>query len=268
MIIEAIFKSLSSADRGRCRLVCREWYEACTPYEKKEKLCISNVYNDNLDAVISTLTKSTRSCFNLEFYGINFKRNPRKKFWTTCGPRIVSLKLVNCRISSPPFSSILKYCFNMHTLELYYDDMEFMRYGLSVACPSKDIPTNLRNQSLRTLTIHFHKHRNLLRGTLHWLEKVSLLFYLFPNITNFSFRHHDVYGDTSDEIWLDADRQLEFFDEILPHVDSFKSDCEKYACGRLQNYFLRNQMESIAIYFLYYPWFGWTLLNDLASLSR
>lgn len=240
-------ESLSSTDRKHMRLVCKDWFAACSAFEKKEKLCIGRLYNDQLDDVIATLLKSNRQYFNLEFYGIDFKRKPRVVFWRICGPRISSLKLFDCKISSPPFANILKFCSTIEILEFHFYSLKNMFNGLRVTYPTQIIPNDLQNQSLQTLQIHFTINTKYHRTPFLLL---CHLLHFFPNITKFSFCHHDIF---SSHPFL---RPL--FEKVM--------DPEEIQTT-LINYFSRNQMKNVAVNLPSYALLKWDNLATVSELT-
>lgn len=265
-------KWLSAFERNSSRLVCKEWYHACLTYENEEKLCIGYDYCDyfpHFRSVLNTLVKSQRKCFHFEFYKEQFEENVNlTKFWPTCGPKIRSLKLVNCKISSLDFSHMLKYCSNLETFSLYFNDLNEIKeievpslkyYSDSeylselsrlldpfgIEGPRETIPSNLKNLSLRTLEIHFERvnlHRDfedeVFVNPKFWISPLRFLFDMFPNIVNFSLCHYNLLGDNMNS---GAYQQTQ----------------------KILKYLARDQMESVVLNLLSYSYFRYDSLANL-----
>lgn len=256
-VVTLILKWLSSSERKNPKLVCKEWYDAGSTYEKEEKLSIGSEYSsdDLLNLVFSTLSKSTRQCFHLEFYGLYFGKNPRVDFWRSCGPRILSLKLVECQMLAPPFANILTYCSRLQSLEFYFVDLRNMKEGFGIKVPSKSIPLDLKNLSLRTLKIDFKFHEWYTQTS--WLHVLQTLFQVFPGVSNFSFCQYDLHCGND----IGSRRRPS---QIFHHFSNLRGNTgfnEFQIRKALLGFLARDQMESIAMNFLFYPEFHYDSLG-------
>lgn len=256
---------LSLSERNSCRLVCRDWYDALRVYENKEKFrIVGNDYReDQFEEVLVTLSKSTRRCFHFDFYEVEHSfENSQSNFWITCGPQIRSLKFVDCRMSVNLFVSILKYCSNLETFMLHSSNQYILGSPSTSMDCRKIIHPNLKNISLRTLTIDSEVHEDY--DAIFWAEDLLWLLSAFPNITNFSFHEHSLSGCISHDCRPDR-KKLESY--LKPYPTFREAEVQQ---KKLLGFLTRDQIESVAmdILFLYLPYFNCYIADSNIKLTK
>jgi len=169
------------------------------------------------------------------------------------------LKLFSCKITNRPFANILRYCSNLRTLEFNFEDLEIAGDLFQVTSLNKIIPDNLQNKSLRTLKIQFTTH--IMPYSFEWLRILRQIFHFFPNISEFSFRHLDVYGSECPYRRSTVNERISLrWDESEEHNEFEVS---------LDSFFNRDQLKDIALDFLYYPLLLWdSLATNIEGLTK
>lgn len=246
-----IFKLLCLKDRKNVRLVCRNWYDACNTQtiQSKEKIYIGSLHMDELEPVIRTLFQCRRKCFNFEFCGLDFKRKPRALFWKKCGSRVQTLQLTRCKMSVHAFLCIVKYCSELQTLRLDFNDLNDMQYGVKIDALDSAIASYVTNASLQKLEIRSNSWQSFSHN-FYWLRLISQLFRLFPSLITFSLSNNELCRPSQPP------------NPLLVNV-------ETYAHFQLiYKKFLSTRMENIALNFLCHPNLEWNALASIQGLTK
>lgn len=240
-------------ERRSFRLVCQKWNQACTTYERREKLCIGTEHSRchyNVCDIFATLSNSERQCFNFEFCQMTFGTHRYFiEFWEICGSRITSLILRDCQVSVAAFISILRCCPRLQMLELHVFALLALNKKLLYEDPNHDTDIfQFRHTALRSLKIHFQFK---LCHFVFWIELLRKLFCWFPNISNFCFHDMNVaYGRTG--------------------ATKYGSNpvIRALVLSEIYKYFAREEMNEISISFLGHPCFRYDILMIVDGLTN
>ncbi len=126
-------------------------------------------------------------------------------FWPSCGPRIRSLRFIDCVLPRDIIRHLVTHCINLMELSWTY---EFVKPQEGFMCSCNVLDDLLRQKSvaenLISLEIHVSKNEHLSNYIL------NALFTLFPNIKKLALRCNSLNEDTGSDLEFYSKSSLSF----------------------------------------------------------